>query len=93
MTEVHQVSVTRSRSDGARRDTREKIPDRTPQGDRVHGWITLTRLGGYAEYAIVEASEIAPIPTGLTFERATAIPAALFTALDGLFLAGKLERG
>lgn len=52
-------------------------------GDRVMG---LLGGGGYAEYAIVEADEVTPIPAGLSLAEAAAIPEAFITAGDALEL-------
>lgn len=52
-------------------------------GDRVMG---LLGGGGYAEYAVVEADEVTPIPKGLSMIEAAAIPEAFITAGDALEL-------
>jgi NADPH2:quinone reductase len=52
-------------------------------GDRVMG---LLGGGGYAEYAVVEADEITPIPASLSMSEAAAIPEAFITAGDALEL-------
>jgi NADPH:quinone reductase-like Zn-dependent oxidoreductase len=63
------------------------------EGARVYGYTSLMRNGAYAEYVLVEASEIALIPDGLTFSQAAAVPVALFTALDGIVVHGQVEAG
>ena len=42
------------------------------------------RNGGYAEIVVAEVSEIAEMPSALSFAHAAAIPVGLFTALDGV---------
>lgn len=51
-------------------------------GARVMG---LVGGGGYAEYVVVHEREAIPIPAGLTFEEAAAVPEAFITAHDALF--------
>jgi acrylyl-CoA reductase (NADPH) len=58
-------------------------PDYKP-GDKVilTGWrVGETQWGGYAEKARVEASQLVPLPAGLTTKRAMAIGTAGFTAM------------
>ncbi|GAA5058659.1 NADPH:quinone reductase-like Zn-dependent oxidoreductase [Thermocatellispora tengchongensis] len=47
-------------------------------GDEVFG---MPKQGGFAEYVCVRADELAPKPSGLTFEQAAAVPLAAGTAL------------
>ncbi len=56
-------------------------------GDRVFG----SRLGAFAEY--VSGKNFVPMPEGLTFEQAAAIPTAGLTALQGLRDRGEIQRG
>ncbi|MBX5475950.1 MAG: NAD(P)H-quinone oxidoreductase [Clostridia bacterium] len=51
-------------------------------GDRVMG---LLAGGGYAEYVTTHHRLLMPIPDGLSFEEAAAIPEAWLTAYDALF--------
>jgi NADPH:quinone reductase len=54
--------------------TVEKLGDGVREfsvGDRV---VAYPSLGGYAEYAIAKATEVRPIPRGLTTREAAAIP-------------------
>ena len=60
------------------------------KGDRV---MALLAGGGYAERARVPAAQALPIPEGLSFAEAAAIPEAFLTAWLNLFVLGKLEHG
>lgn len=62
-------------------------------GDALYGMIQAMRGGACAEYAAVKAGECAPIPAGLDFERAAAIPLAAQTALQALRDLGRVGRG
>jgi putative PIG3 family NAD(P)H quinone oxidoreductase len=68
----------------------EKTKERFRVGDRV---CALLGGGGYAEYAAVHADCAFPIPHGLTFVEAAAIPEAFLTAYQALFWIGKLRAG
>jgi NADPH2:quinone reductase len=59
-------------------------------GDRV---IAYPSLGGYAEYAVANSSEIRPIPPGVTAAQAAALPTAYLTAWFGLKTDGALKAG
>lgn len=59
-------------------------------GDRV---CALTHGGGYAEYAVAPIGQCYPIPTGLTFEEAAALPEALLTIWHNIYQRGQLEKG
>jgi len=59
-------------------------------GDRV---VAYPSLGGYAEYAIAKATEVRPIPRGLTTREAAAIPTTFLTAWFGLKTDGSLKPG
>jgi putative PIG3 family NAD(P)H quinone oxidoreductase len=56
-------------------------------GDRV---MALLPGGGYAERVAVHEQLTLPIPDGLSFERAAAVPEAFLTASEALFGLGKL---
>jgi putative PIG3 family NAD(P)H quinone oxidoreductase len=56
--------------------------DRWSTGDRVMG---IVGGGAYAEAVVVDEREALPIPNGLGFEEAAAIPEAFLTAHDALF--------
>ncbi len=59
-------------------------------GDEVFG----ARSGAFAEYVTVRADRaIAPMPRGMSFEEAAAVPVAAITALQGLRDKGRLEAG
>ncbi len=59
-------------------------------GDRV---CALTNGGGYAEYCAVPAGQTLPIPAGLSFSEAAAIPETFFTVWANVFQLGKLQSG
>lgn len=59
-------------------------------GDRV---CALTNGGGYAEYCAVPAGQTLPIPEGLDWVRAAAIPETFFTVWANLFGLGGASRG
>jgi NADPH:quinone reductase-like Zn-dependent oxidoreductase len=59
-------------------------------GQRVVGYPS---LGGYAECAIANISEVRPIPDGVAFVQAAALPTAFLTAWFGLKTDGALKSG
>ncbi|WP_236189270.1 NAD(P)H-quinone oxidoreductase [Pseudomonas pharyngis] len=59
-------------------------------GDRV---CALTNGGGYAEYCTVPAGQVLPIPDGLDWIQAAAIPETFFTVWANLFGLGGASRG
>jgi NADPH:quinone reductase len=59
-------------------------------GDRVMG---LMGGGAQAELATVHQEEVLPIPEGLSFAEAAAIPEVFLTAYDALVTRGRLEAG
>jgi NADPH:quinone reductase len=59
-------------------------------GDKV---CALLAGGGYAQYAAVDARHCLPIPPGLTFEDAAALPETVFTVFANVFEAGRLSAG
>lgn len=59
-------------------------------GDRV---CALLGGGGYAEYAVVDARHALPIPEGLDFVQAAALPETVFTVFANVFEAGALKAG
>ncbi|WP_309627962.1 NAD(P)H-quinone oxidoreductase [Brevundimonas sp.] len=59
-------------------------------GDRV---CALLGGGGYAEYAVVDARHALPIPDGLDFIQAAALPETVFTVFANVFEAGGLKAG
>jgi NADPH:quinone reductase len=50
-------------------------------------------LGGYAEYATANTSEVRPIPEGVTSAQAAALPTVFLTAWFGLLTDGNLKAG
>lgn len=59
-------------------------------GQRV---VAYTGKGGYAEYATAKASEVRPIPDGIDFATAAAVPTVFLTAWFALFEEAKLRSG
>ena len=59
-------------------------------GERVFSG---TRFGGYAEHVVIPASHAVPLPAGMSFEQATAIPVNYATAWAGLIRYGGLWPG
>ena len=60
------------------------------EGDDV---CALLAGGGYAEYAAVDARHALPLPAGLDFVEASALPETAFTVYVNLFEHGALESG
>jgi NADPH:quinone reductase-like Zn-dependent oxidoreductase len=59
-------------------------------GDRVFGRVR----GGFAEYVVMEAAQIIPLPAKLTFEQGAAVPISYITAYEMLYPPyGKLKSG
>lgn len=58
-------------------------------GDPVFG----TCRGAFAEYAWTRQDRLAPMPSGLSFEQAAAVPIAGFTALQALRDVGRIQSG
>ncbi|HYF22854.1 MAG TPA: NAD(P)H-quinone oxidoreductase [Caulobacteraceae bacterium] len=59
-------------------------------GDRV---TALLAGGGYAEYAAVDARHALPVPAGLDFAQAAALPETVFTVWANVFERGALKPG
>ncbi|MGY2258022.1 NAD(P)H-quinone oxidoreductase [Pseudomonas sp. SDO55104_S430] len=59
-------------------------------GDRV---CALTNGGGYAQYSVVPASQALPIPEGMDWLHAAAIPETYFTVWANLFEMGGARKG
>ncbi|WP_292040616.1 MULTISPECIES: NAD(P)H-quinone oxidoreductase [unclassified Brevundimonas] len=59
-------------------------------GDKV---CALLGGGGYAEYAVVDALHALPVPEGLSFEQAAALPETAFTVFTNVFEGGALKEG
>ena len=47
--------------------------------------------GGYAEYAVTQASHCLPVPKGMGLEQAAALPETFFTVWSNVFQRGKLK--
>ncbi len=68
-------------------------------GEAVTAWTVgdsvcaLTDGGGYAEYCIVDASHVLPIPDGVTVQDAAGLPETFITVWSNLFLEGGLTSG
>jgi len=60
------------------------------EGDRV---VTLLGIGGYAGYVAAPARNLIPIPEGMDFDEAAAIPLQGLTAYHVLKTSGMLEEG
>jgi NADPH2:quinone reductase len=63
---------------------------RFPVGSPV---MALVAGGGYAEYAVVHESNALPVPEGLSWEEAGAIPETYFTVWTNVFERGRLQPG
>ncbi|HEV7385306.1 MAG TPA: zinc-binding dehydrogenase [Phenylobacterium sp.] len=59
-------------------------------GDRV---CALLGGGGYAEYAVCDARHALPIPDGLDYVQAAALPETVFTVFANVFEHGRLKPG
>lgn len=68
-------------------------------GDEVARWTVGDKVcallggGGYAEYAVVDARHALPIPPGLDFVQAAALPETAFTVFSNVFERGRLKAG
>lgn len=62
-------------------------------GEARYGMIQSWAAGACAEYAAVRVEESAPMPAGLSWEEAAALPLASLTALQALRDLGTLSRG
>lgn len=66
-------------------------------GDNVTNWevgdevCALLPGGGYAEYAVTQASHCLPVPTGMNLKQAAALPETLFTVWSNVFQRGGLK--
>jgi NADPH2:quinone reductase len=60
------------------------------EGDRI---VTLLGIGGYAGYAVAPARNLIPVPDGMDFDEAAAIPLQGLTAYHVLRTSGMLEEG
>ncbi|MBN9113314.1 MAG: NADP-dependent oxidoreductase [Pseudonocardia sp.] len=62
-------------------------------GQRVFGLTDWTRDGTLAEYAAVEARNLAPLPGDVDFTVGASLPISGLTAWQGLFVHGRLQVG
>ena len=62
-------------------------------GQRVFGLTDWTRDGTLAEYAAVEARNLAPLPGDIDFTEGASLPISGLTAWQGLFEHGRLRAG
>src|SRR3989440_5653492 len=62
-------------------------------GQRVFGLADWHRNGTLAEYAAIEARNLAPLPGDVDFTAAASLPISGLTALQGLFEHGRLRAG
>ena len=60
------------------------------EGDRV---CALLGGGGYAEYAVADARHVLPMPEGLDWVQAAALPETVFTVYANVFEHGALQPG
>jgi NADPH2:quinone reductase len=60
------------------------------EGDQV---VTLLGIGGYAGYAVAPARNLIPLPEGMDFDSAAAVPLQGLTAYHVLKTSGMLEEG
>ena len=64
-----------------------------PVGERVFGLTDWYRDGTLAEYAVVEARNLAPLPGDVDFTLGASLPISGLTAWQGLFQHGRLQAG
>jgi NADPH:quinone reductase-like Zn-dependent oxidoreductase len=62
-------------------------------GDAVYCYLSVTRGGGYAEFAIAKEPETAVKPRNVNFVQAAAVPLAGTTAWQALVETGKIDKG
>ena len=62
-------------------------------GDEVFGDISGCGWGGFAEYVCVRENALARKPSGMTFDKAAAVPQAAVLALQGLRYKGQIQPG
>ena len=53
-------------------------------GDQVYARLPIKKIGAFAEYAAIDQSALAPMPTGYSFAVAAAIPLTGLTAYQGI---------
>lgn len=77
---------------GVVEETGEGVQNLKP-GDKVYGDLAAVGCGGLAEFVTAPAQLLAPIPDGITWDEAAAMPVAGVTALQGLRDKGGLKEG
>ncbi|TMW70861.1 zinc-binding dehydrogenase [Alteribacter natronophilus] len=70
----------------------EGVTDWKP-GDEVYYHGSLARNGGFAEYAVTRQDVLAPMPPGLSYNEAAALPTSAFTAYQSLNRKVPLRKG
>ncbi|TMW61944.1 hypothetical protein Poli38472_009437 [Pythium oligandrum] len=60
-------------------------------GDYVYGMAYFGTFGTFAEYVVMEADHVAPIPKNMTFNQAAGVPAAALTSYQALVTHGNLR--
>jgi len=55
--------------------------------------LALTRFGGYAERVVVPVQHVFPLPQGMSFTAAAALPVNYLTAYVTLYVCGRLQSG
>jgi NADPH:quinone reductase-like Zn-dependent oxidoreductase len=70
----------------------EGVKDHAP-GDEVFAMLPLSRGGGYAEYAVVRADELAPKPKSVDHVHAAGVPLAALTAWQALVDKAHVQAG
>ena len=85
----------RDRHSGSRggRDGRATRRQASPTGRSAIGCARWSAGGGYAEYCVAPAPQCLPIPRGLDFVTAAAIPETFFTVWTNVFQRGRLAAG
>ena len=73
--------------------TVEKLGANVSEFKVGQGVVGYPSLGGYAEYAAANASEVRPVPDGVTSAQAAAAPTVFLTAWFGLLTDGNLKSG
>jgi len=62
-------------------------------GDRVFGELSRTGFGAFSEFAKIPEDHVVPLPAGVTFPDAAALPTAGLAALQGLRDKGRVRAG
>ncbi|MCF2706879.1 NADP-dependent oxidoreductase [Arcanobacterium haemolyticum] len=53
-------------------------------GDAVYARPNIATMGGFGEYVVVDAADIAPMPSNLSFPEAASLPLVLLTAIQAM---------